>query len=142
MQRSTIATLSRMRLPFACLLALAACSSTEPVPTDPPDAAAPRPSASATTTVAPPADAESPPPPRDAGLADASDAGLTLLEYPRRGSATDDARPPQGPGLLLGGGGADVDAAFVFAHDLVVGGPASGADVVVLRATGTDAYDP
>ncbi|HRG98874.1 MAG TPA: Type 1 glutamine amidotransferase-like domain-containing protein, partial [Polyangiaceae bacterium] len=67
--------------------------------------------------------------------------GLTLKVYPRRGSPTDDARAPQGPGLLVGGGGADVDAAFVAAHDLVVGSAARGADVVVLRATGADGYD-
>ncbi len=133
----------RLRSSLA-LLVLAACSSeSPPAPTPAAPApsldAAPSPDA-ASLDAAPPPDA-APPAPADAGPDASPDSGLTLTEYPRRGSPTDDARAPQGPGLLLGGGGADVDAAFVFAHDLVVGSAARGADIVVLRATGADAYD-
>ncbi len=91
---------------------------------------------------APPLDAEAPA--RDAApdsLTEDAGGPLTLTAFPRRGSATDDSRPAQGPGLLLAGGGADVDAAFVWAHDAVVGGKARGGDALVLRATGADGYD-
>jgi hypothetical protein len=43
---------------------------------------------------------------------------------------------PQGPGLILMGGGPDVDAAFTWWKPIVNGG-----DVVVLRASGDGAYD-
>ncbi len=47
-----------------------------------------------------------------------------------------------GPGLVIGGGGSDVDAAFVWMHDTVVGSHARrGGDVVVLRANGSQDYD-
>jgi cyanophycinase-like exopeptidase len=47
-----------------------------------------------------------------------------------------------GPGLVVAGGGTDVDAEFVWMHDTVVGSPSRrGGDVVVLRATGSDDYD-
>lgn len=48
-----------------------------------------------------------------------------------------DVSPAVSGGLLLMGGGTDVDAAFRW---LI--GRAGGGDIVVLRATGTDAYDP
>jgi len=43
---------------------------------------------------------------------------------------------PMGPGLILMGGGADVDAAFSWWGDKIAGG-----DVVVLRASGSDGYN-
>ncbi|MCA9516876.1 MAG: hypothetical protein KC635_18165, partial [Myxococcales bacterium] len=43
---------------------------------------------------------------------------------------------PRGPGLVLMGGGAEVDAAFDWWVPLVAGG-----DVVVLRASGADGYN-
>lgn len=43
---------------------------------------------------------------------------------------------PAGPGLILMGGGTDVDAAFEWQAPLVAGG-----DVVVLRASGADGYN-
>lgn len=47
-----------------------------------------------------------------------------------------------GPGVVLGGGGTDVDAEFVWIHDTVVGSHRRrGGDLVVLRATGNDDYD-
>lgn len=48
----------------------------------------------------------------------------------------------QGPGLVLGGGGTDVDAEFVWIHDTIVGShTARGGDLVVLRASGNNDYD-
>lgn len=43
---------------------------------------------------------------------------------------------PSGPGLILMGGGPDVDEAFVWWGDFLAGG-----DVVVLRASGADGYN-
>lgn len=43
---------------------------------------------------------------------------------------------PDGPGLILMGGGTDVDAAFVWQRSLAAGG-----DVVVLRTSGSDGYN-
>jgi cyanophycinase-like exopeptidase len=48
----------------------------------------------------------------------------------------------QGPGLVVAGGGTDVDAEFVWMHDTVTGSSERRAgDVVVLRANGSDDYD-
>ncbi|MDB4937857.1 MAG: Peptidase family, partial [Labilithrix sp.] len=69
-------------------------------------------------------------------------AAAAITVYPRVGSQSDSTSPPLGPGLIVMGGGGDVDSAFVWMHDVLTGGSAvSGADVVVLRATGTNAYD-
>jgi cyanophycinase len=47
-----------------------------------------------------------------------------------------------GPGIVIGGGGLDVDREFVWIHDTIVGSHARrGGDLVVLRATGTNDYD-
>jgi cyanophycinase-like exopeptidase len=47
-----------------------------------------------------------------------------------------------GPGLVLGGGGTDVDGEFVWIQDTIVGSHARrGGDLVVLRATGNNDYD-
>ncbi len=81
---------------------------------------------------------------RDAGgAADAGrpDAGhLTLTEYPRQGAPSDDVAAPQGPGLVLMGGGTDVDDAFIWAQRRIAGDGGAGGDVVVLRASGADGY--
>lgn len=80
----------------------------------------------------------------DAGLT--SDAGLdggrlTLTVYPRQGDPTDDLLPPTGPGLVLMGGGTDVDDAFRWARQtLAADAGTRRGDVVVLRATGADGY--
>jgi cyanophycinase len=55
-------------------------------------------------------------------------------------------RPQQirmhGPGIVVAGGGTDVDAEFVWMHDTVAGSPGRRAgDFVVLRADGSDDYD-
>ena len=68
-------------------------------------------------------------------------ASASITIFPRVGSSSDSTVTPQGPGLILMGGGDDVDAAFVWMHDTIVGSTAAGGDVVVLRATGTNAYD-
>ncbi len=47
-----------------------------------------------------------------------------------------------GPGLVLGGGGTDVNGEFVWIHDTIVGSHVRrGGDLVVLRATGNNDYD-
>lgn len=47
-----------------------------------------------------------------------------------------------GPGLVLGGGGTDVNEEFVWIHDTIVGSHVRrGGDLVVLRATGNADYD-
>ncbi len=47
-----------------------------------------------------------------------------------------------GPGLILGGGGTDVNAEFVWIHDTIVGSHTRrGGDLLVLRATGNADYD-
>lgn len=52
------------------------------------------------------------------------------------GNPDDAAVDPLGPGLLLMGGGVDVDAAFAWQSTLLAGG-----DVVVLRSSGEDGYN-
>ena len=98
------------------------------------------------------ADAATTTPTDDAGAFDASfpqpappppPAGpVTITVFPPVGSVTDDPTPPHGPGLVLMGGGSDVDSAFVWMHDVTAGTAAkTQGDVVVLRATGDNAYD-
>jgi cyanophycinase len=53
------------------------------------------------------------------------------------GHAADAQPSPLSPGLVLMGGGTDVDAAFQFMCQR-----AGGGDFVVIRTTGTDAYNP
>lgn len=60
----------------------------------------------------------------------------TLYQYFRVGSATDIAVKPRA-GYALMGGGKDLDEAFQWLCDRAAGG-----DFLVLRATGTDAYNP
>lgn len=95
-------------------------------------------------------------PPTDGGVgagpAGAGDGGAApaiacttsseVVVYPRVGAATDDIQVPQGPGLVLMGGGTDVDAAFVWMHDTMAGtASAPAGDLVVVRASGDNAYD-
>lgn len=75
---------------------------------------------------------------------DAQAPETILTVFPRRGDAADDRLPAAGPGLLLLGGGPDVDAAFVWARRLIAGArpaDARSGDAVVLRASGADGYD-
>jgi cyanophycinase len=65
-----------------------------------------------------------------------------LTIYPRAGSPIASGVTPHGPGLVLLGGGGDVDAAFVWMHDVIAGSPGSnGGDIIVLRASGDNDYD-
>jgi cyanophycinase len=52
------------------------------------------------------------------------------------GNEADAKVTPTGPGLIMMGGGADVDEAFDWWSDYIAGG-----DVVVLRASGSDGYN-
>lgn len=64
-------------------------------------------------------------------------AGSSKLPYYRVGNANDAAGAGPTAGTMLMGGGTDVDDAFTWlcSH-------ANGGDILVLRATGTDAYNP
>jgi cyanophycinase len=65
-----------------------------------------------------------------------------LTIFPRVGNVQASEIMPHGPGLLLMGGGDTVDNAVVWMHDTIVGSRSQRAgDVIVLRATGTNAYD-
>ncbi len=62
--------------------------------------------------------------------------------YKPRGAKQPERVVPHGPGLVLGGGGRDVNAEFVWIHDTVAGSPHRRAgDLVVLRAYGNNDYD-
>jgi cyanophycinase-like exopeptidase len=62
--------------------------------------------------------------------------------YTPKGAPHPHSTVAHGPGLLIGGGGTDVDAGFVWMHDTVVGSHTRrGGDVVVLRANGSQDYD-
>ena len=62
--------------------------------------------------------------------------------YKPVGASRPERIAPHGPGLVLGGGGLDVNAGFVWIHDTIVGSHSKrGADLVVLRATGDNDYD-
>lgn len=58
------------------------------------------------------------------------------LVYYVTGNAADADVTPQGPGLILMGGGVDVDESFQWAKPKIAGG-----DVVVLRTSGADGYN-
>ncbi|MCK6552384.1 cyanophycinase, partial [Myxococcota bacterium] len=68
---------------------------------------------------------------RDAGLV--APAGLVRYLV---GRAADRDVAPRGPGVIVMGGGPDVDEAFTWWRPLVAGG-----DVVVLRTSGADGYN-
>jgi cyanophycinase len=78
----------------------------------------------------------SPSPTPAPATAPASEAVTASYEYAVTGSPTDVVRTTT-PGYLLMGGGTDVDDAmrWLIAH-------AGGGDILVLRATGTSAYNP
>jgi cyanophycinase len=62
--------------------------------------------------------------------------------YKPRGAPEPQRIVLHGPGLVLGGGGLDVNGEFVWIHDTIVGSHTSrGGDLVVLRATGNNDYD-
>lgn len=72
----------------------------------------------------------------DAGGPIDLDGGTTIVVIqPISGAPTPTATPLHGPGLILMGGGTDVDAAFVWMHDTLAGSPTTRlGNVVVLRA--------
>jgi cyanophycinase len=70
----------------------------------------------------------------------AAGAACKPIFYPRVGNAAASTVKPHGPGLILMGGGTDVDAAFAWMQKTIAGG-GSGGDVVVLRAYGDNDYD-
>jgi len=70
------------------------------------------------------------------GLSAPALAGKSPYTYVRLGSATDVA-PGTTPGVVLMGGSTDVDAAFQWLCGLGGNG-----DFLIIRATGTDAYNP
>jgi cyanophycinase len=74
--------------------------------------------------------------PSSPSAAPSSEAVTASYEYAVTGSSTDVVRTTT-PGYLLMGGGTDVDDAmrWLIAH-------AGGGDILVLRATGTSAYNP
>lgn len=62
--------------------------------------------------------------------------------YPPVGALKPSPIALQGPGIVIGGGGLDVNREFVWIHDTIVGSSTRrGGDLVVLRATGTNDYD-
>ena len=69
-------------------------------------------------------------------------AACPVTFYPRVGSATRSSVAPRGPGLVLMGGGTDVDAAFRWVAGTIAGSASrSAGDLVVLRASGDNDYD-
>lgn len=69
--------------------------------------------------------------------------GCAPTFYEPVGSVKPGPARPLGPGLILMGGGRDVDAAFVWMHDTIAGSATRRyGDVVILRASGGNAYDP
>jgi cyanophycinase len=78
----------------------------------------------------------------DAGSPVACVPSSAVTIYPGVGAASDDPIAPAGPGVVLMGGGTDVDQAFVWMHDTVAGSRAARAgDLIILRASGDDGYD-
>ncbi|HEX4013329.1 MAG TPA: cyanophycinase [Candidatus Cybelea sp.] len=63
--------------------------------------------------------------------------------YKPRGAPKPEHRPLHGPGLVLGGGGLDVKGEFVWIRNTIAGNArVRTGDLVVLRATGNNDYDP
>lgn len=74
--------------------------------------------------------------------ASAAQEPSTLTIYPRAGSPEASGVTPHGPGLVLMGGGGDVDSAFVWMHDTIAGSHrGNGGDIIVLGASGANDYD-
>ncbi len=133
-------------LSFLSLVILGACAAPESQSQDTRKGAAP-----AATQVDPSQDSTSAPqdekpsgPSQDTAQAPETPIILpaSVLASTRLGSPQDDVRPPRGPGMILMGGGPDVDSAFVWAHDTIAGDAQTRAgDVLIIRATGDDGYD-
>jgi cyanophycinase len=70
----------------------------------------------------------------------ASPPSCRSIFYQPVGAVTPPLTHPHGPGLVLMGGGTDVDAAFAWVQKTIAGG-AAGGDFVVLRASGDNDYD-
>ena len=69
-------------------------------------------------------------------------AACPVIFYPPAGNTKPSPIAPRGPGLVLMGGGTDVDAAFRWMALEAAGSPTRDAgDVVVLRASGDNDYD-
>lgn len=71
----------------------------------------------------------------------------TITVYPRHGEPSDGLVPPTGPGVVVMGGGQDVDDAFRWMQARTADANGAGGDVVVLRDPDThvgrdDAYAP
>ena len=81
-------------------------------------------------------------PPHAAAASEPSSTPVAALTiYPRVGDPRPSDVTPRGPGLLLMGGGATVDPAFVWMHDVITGKHGvRGGDVVVLTAAYGDVY--
>ncbi len=78
--------------------------------------------------------------PTSTAVARAPDVG-DFIVYPRLGAPENDPRPPQGPGLVLSGGGGHVRDAYRWMHEVITGGRGGrGGDIVVLRATPDESY--
>ncbi len=79
-----------------------------------------------------------------AGSTSAAPAKRSMLTiFPRAGSPHDSGVTPHGPGLVLMGGGGDVDDAFVWMHDVIAGSRnGNGGDIIILTASGNDDYPP
>ncbi len=76
------------------------------------------------------------------GAARVASRACRPIFYKPEGATRPERIAPQGPGLVLGGGGLDVNAEFVWIHDTIMGSHSKrGADLVVLRATGNNDYD-
>jgi cyanophycinase-like exopeptidase len=70
-------------------------------------------------------------------------AACTPIVYPLTGTYAHARRPLGGPGLLLDGGGTDVDAAWRWMHRILTGSATRrGGNVVVLTAHPDNAYTP
>jgi len=75
--------------------------------------------------------------------ASAAQPSSMLTIYPRVGSPRASGVTAHGPGLVLMGGGGDVDSAFVWMHDVIAGSRSgNGGDIIVLRASGDYDYGP
>jgi cyanophycinase len=102
---------------------------TEPVDTDTPDTAA-------DTGDPDGSDTDPPVPTADTGVPFVPPAPPANLDRWMTGNPADAPVTPQGPGLILMGGGVEPDAAFTWWTPLVNGG-----DVVVIRTSGSDGYN-
>ncbi|MFY9631349.1 MAG: cyanophycinase [Candidatus Cybelea sp.] len=81
-------------------------------------------------------------PPLAPGAVREAAARCRPIFYKPRGAAKPERRALHGPGLVLGGGGLDVNGEFVWIHATLAGDATKRAgDLVVLRSTGNNDYD-